>query len=406
MPWLTRAARAARPRPGGPLTRAARVAAGALVGGLLAVILLASQSPAQSVGNLPCPGTAAAPPAPPASATPPVVPPPDTGPVPPTPTAVLPGVEPLRPVGAPSTVEVRGEPYHYAYYVNGTRSFLQGIGYNVAYRAWGWDCAARAARYDRDFALMRAAGFNTLVGWDEGEFDDLTLDKAQQYGLGVVFPYDLPPSSDWSDPTVRRVHQQRVESLVRRYASHPALRLWGPGNEVTWNLADVTSPRARAFGEFYAALVERIHQLDPNHPVIYRDSEDLRFQPVRDALRARGLEQPWMVYGTNTFSFHLGEILDNWPAADFRVPLLVSEFGLVDYPRAERPEGLARMWGIVRQHDAYVLGGSVYTWTTEGIERVEGPFTDYVFGLVDGDARPVDGALDALRAALSAPAAP
>jgi beta-galactosidase/beta-glucuronidase len=253
---------------------------------------------------------------------------------------------------------------------------------------------------------MRATGFNTLVGWDEGEFDDLTLDKAYQYGLGVVFPYDLPLLSDWTDPTLGPIHRERLESLVRRYATHPALRMWGPGNENTWNMPDVTGPRALAFAELYAALVERVHQLDPYHPIVYRDSEDLRFQPVRDALRARGLEQPWLIYGTNAFSFRLGEILDNWPAADFRVPLVVSEFGLVSYPRAQRPEGLARMWEIVRQHEAYVIGGSVYAWTTEGIERIEGPFTDAVFGLVDGDGRPVDGALDALRAALLATPAP
>ena len=64
------------------------------------------------------------------------------------------------------------------------------------------------------------------------------------------------------------------------------------------------------------------------------------------------------------------------------------------------------MWDIVRQHDAYVLGGAVYAWTTEGIERIDAPFNDWVFGLVDGDGRPVDGALDALRAALAATPAP
>ena len=388
--------------------RGARLSAGLLTGAIVAgaCLVLVAASAAQPAGNEPCPGTASGQTSAQASATSPAVPTPAPVNAPATPTAVLAGGEPVRAASERSVVEVRGVPYQYAYYVNGARTQVRGMGYNVAYRAWGWDCAARAARYDRDFSLIRAAGFNTLVGWDEGEFDDLMLDKAQQYGLGVVFPYDLPPASDWSDPAVRRRHLERVESLVRRYANHPALRIWGPANEVTWQLADVTSPRSRAFAEFYATLVERIHQLDPYHPIVYRDSEDLRFQPVRDALRARDLEQPWVIYGTNTFSFRLGELLDNWPTADFRVPLLVSEFGLVSYPRPERPEGLARMWEIIRQHEAYVLGGSVYAWTTEGIERIEGPFTDYVFGLVDGDARPVDGALDALRAALAASPAP
>jgi hypothetical protein len=55
------------------------------------------------------------------------------------------------------------------------------------------------------------------------------------------------------------------------------------------------------------------------------------------------------------------------------------------------------MWDIIRQHDAFVLGGAVYAWTTQGIET-----TDTEFGLVDGANRPIDGSLDALRTAFSA----
>jgi beta-galactosidase/beta-glucuronidase len=274
------------------------------------------------------------------------------------------------------------------------------MGYNVAYRLWGWDCAARARRYDRDFAAIRAAGYDTLIGWDEGEFDDLTLAKADQYGLGVVLPYDFPRDADWSDPAVRQVHQQRVETLVRRYAQHPAMRMWGLGNEVVFAIGDPGSPRAQAFGEFFAALAERVHQLDPTHPVIYRDGEDVYYGPVRDGLRARGLEQPWMVYGMTAFTFRLQNILDDWPSADFRVPVVVSEFGLVDYPLPQRAAGLARMWDIIAKHGDGVLGGAVYAWTTQGIET-----TDTQFGLVDGANRPIDGALDALRGAMAGQAA-
>ncbi len=104
-----------------------------------------------------------------------------------------------------------------------------------------------------------------------------------------------------------------------------------------------------------------------------------------------------MIYGMTAFTFRLQSILDDWPTADFRVPLLVSEFGLVDYPLPQRADGLVRMWSIVRQHDAYVLGGAVYAWTTQGIET-----TDTQFGLVDARGQPIDGSLAALSAQLSA----
>ena len=319
----------------------------------------------------------------------------------PRPLPMLPPAASPPGVGRPARVEVRGDPYHYSYYVDGTAQVLRGVGYNVAYRLWGWDCDARARRYDRDFAAIRAAGFDTLIGWDEGEFDDLTLAKAQQHGLGIVLPYDLPGSGDWQDPTYRQIHRQRVEALVRRYAGHPALRMWGLGNEVIYAIGDKTSLRARAFGQFLADLAERVHQLDPDHPVLYRDSEDVNYEPIRDGLRARGLEQPWLVYGVNSFTFRLQDILDHWPDADFRVPLVVSEFGLMDYPLSERATGLERMWEIIRQHDTYVLGGAVYAWTTRGIE-----LTDAQYGLVDGQGQPIDGAVAALRARLRATPCP
>jgi hypothetical protein len=357
----------------------------------------------QQVVGLPCPETSGSQTAPVGALSDPPVPPLVDYYNTPVPSPVLPAAEPLHRPPGPSVVEVRGEPYKYAYYVNGARETVRGMGYNVAYHLWGWDCAARARRYDRDFTAIRAAGYDTLIGWDEGEFDDLTMEKAAQHGLGVVLPYDFPRGVDWGDPAVREVQQQRVETLVRRYSLHPALRMWGLGNEVVFAIGDPNSPRARAFADFFAALAERVHQLDPNHPVLYRDGEDVYYGPIRDALRARGLEQPWMIYGMTTFTFRLQDILDGWPSDDFRVPVLVSEFGLDNYPWPQRADGLVRMWQIIRQHDAYVLGGAVYAWTTQGIEVTDAT----QFGLVDATNRPVDGSLDALRAALaSAPTPP
>ena len=375
-----------------------RLAGSALAGGLALICIMllgGSAGPGRSTAFCPAAGSAprTAGPAP----TDPPIPPLADYYLTPHPLPDLPSPSPAPVAGPPSVVEVRGEPYHYAYYVNGAPELLQGMGYNVAYRFWGWDCDARARRYDRDFAAIKAAGFNTLIGWDEGEFDDLTMAKAQQHGLGVVLPYDFPRDADWENPAVRQLHWQRVEALVRRYAGHPALRMWGLGNEVILQIGDPNNARSLAFSEFYAELAERVHQMDPTHPIIYRDGEDQYYQPIRDALRARGLEQPWMVYGMTAFTFRLQSILDDWPTADFRVPLVVSEFGLVDYPLAQRADGLVRMWNIVRRHDAYVLGGAIYAWTTEGIET-----TDVQFGLVDGRNQPIDRSLDALRAQLTA----
>jgi hypothetical protein len=57
----------------------------------------------------------------------------------------------------------------------------------------------------------------------------------------------------------------------------------------------------------------------------------------------------------------------------------------------DRPQGFRSMWQTVRPANRWVLGGAVYAWTTDGPEEV-----DRVFGLVDGDGRPVDSSLSAI----------
>ena len=73
------------------------------------------------------------------------------------------------------------------------------------------------------------------------------------------------------------------------------------------------------------------------------------------------------------------------------MPLLVSEFAPGGMSPADRPQGLREMWKMIRGANGWVLGGAVYAWTTDGPEEV-----DRVFGLVDDDGQPVDGAFAAI----------
>ena len=57
----------------------------------------------------------------------------------------------------------------------------------------------------------------------------------------------------------------------------------------------------------------------------------------------------------------------------------------------DRPEQFQHMWGYVRRHPDWVLGGAVYAWTRNGPEEI-----DRNLGLTD-DGSPVDGhSLDAI----------
>src|SRR5205823_12443922 len=113
----------------------------------------------------------------------------------------------------------------WAYWVNGQREFIHGFGYNHV--AAGETNAQRGAQYDHDFQAIAEAGANTIVGWDEQQYDELMLDKAAQQGLGVILPFDLQPSMAFEDPAERQRLIAAISRRVERYRNSPALRLWG-----------------------------------------------------------------------------------------------------------------------------------------------------------------------------------
>src|SRR5207253_8185811 len=81
----------------------------------------------------------------------------------------------------PSRVRIEGTGSRYTYTVNGSPEVIRGFGYNLLPGLEG--DAARLARYRRDFRAIRAAGGNTIVGWEQRRFDRLLLDAAWENGL-------------------------------------------------------------------------------------------------------------------------------------------------------------------------------------------------------------------------------
>ena len=199
-------------------------------------------------------------------------------------------------VPAGSRVAVGGSNYQYTFQVNGRPWVVRGMGYNPWYAALPVE--ERQARYRRDFSAMREIGVNTLEGWFQDQFDEVTLEEANRQGLKVIMPFELNQDYDYADPAIRARFRAEVTAWVLRYRDNPAVLMWGPGNEVLHRLIFPTAvqgqrdpareQRADDFAAFYVELMDLIHQLDPNHPVIYRDAEDLYLA----RFRAQLIQQP------------------------------------------------------------------------------------------------------------------
>ncbi len=188
------------------------------------------------------------------------------------------------------------------YTVNGQRQVILGFGYNAMTADESTD--ERAARFKRDFCSMVAYGGNTILGWDEHEFDDVLMAQAAQQDLGVILPIQLDTNQTYEDARVRESLLKDIRQRVEHYRNSPALRMWGLGNEVLHDMARSrpTTLRTQAFASFLVQASDLIHELDPNHPVLYRDAEDVFLAPVAKALSLDSKPRPWFVYGMNFFT--------------------------------------------------------------------------------------------------------
>src|SRR5436305_9155247 len=123
---------------------------------------------------------------------------------------------------------------NYKYLVNGREQLFIGMGYDAIYRYLTPE--QRAANYRRDFRMLHDAGVNTITGWDadkgyeQDRFDEITLNAASEFGLGVVMPLNLPPEGDYEDAQFVGALLAEAREKVMRFKDHPALRMWGVGN--------------------------------------------------------------------------------------------------------------------------------------------------------------------------------
>ena len=134
-----------------------------------------------------------------------------------------------------------------------------------------------------------------------------------------------------------------------------------------------------------------MHALDPDHPVTYRDAEDVYIAPLRHGLQSEPRARPWFVYGVNYYTSRICDTLRDWAQYNMGVSVMVSEFAPTGISREDRRRGFQRMWRCIAQYPDWVLGGFAYVWTTEGPEVV-----DRSLWLVDGKSTPTDDSLSAL----------
>ncbi|MDO8489763.1 MAG: methyltransferase domain-containing protein, partial [Candidatus Omnitrophota bacterium] len=313
---------------------------------------------------------------------------------------VLPSNQPLKPRG--SMVRILSAGSDFILLVNEQSKWIRGMGYVPPNPLFSEE--DKSAFYRRDFDKMRNIGVNMILGWENAAYDEVTLNMAHQYGLGVVMPFELSADKDYADPSVQEKIIAEVIAWVQRYEGHPALRMWGLGNEVLHAMKSGSSSRIagqkEAFVKFLIRLAESVHQIDPNHPVIYSDAEYGHLDLLRQAIQvAAGQDNDphyWFIPGVNIYDTkfdgpNMHNVLRHWVQSGWNHPRLVTEFGMLGMSRKDRPSGTVSLMNRIKAFRKDFLGACLYIWSDVGPEALNG-----TFGIVNKDGESVDGTLEAV----------
>ncbi len=269
----------------------------------------------------------------------------------------------------PAVVKVTGGPGTFQLTVDGKPYFACGVGGSMSletlkacggnsFRTWGIDHAAR------DLAKAEAMGLTVTLGYWMGH---------ERHGF------------DYSDTAALEKQKAEVRQMVEKYKNHPALLIWGLGNEMELE-AKNPEPAWRQVN----VLAELIHELDPNHPVMTVVAE---VTPEKLA-KLQELCPAVDIIGVNAYG-GAASIGDRWVQMKAKKPFMLTEFGPVGHWETGKVHGAAVEANssekaavyadaykktVAAQRGKYCLGSYAFLWG----HKMEGTPTWFGMLLEDG----------------------
>ncbi|MEO1584321.1 MAG: glycoside hydrolase family 2 TIM barrel-domain containing protein [Planctomycetota bacterium] len=193
---------------------------------------------------------------------------------------------------------------------------------NVAFCRAGNTFRARGAAGPGSIELLAESGANATRTWSSSESTGEMLDAASALGLSVCLGIKFTKVNDgfdYEDAEQCAEHLESVRTTVMRYRDHPAVLVWGLGNEMelgapdrdeVWDHVeraaalvkslDADHPTMTVIAEIGGTKVAEIHERCPSIDIIginsYRGAASL---PLR--YRDAGGTKPFLVteFGTN-----------------------------------------------------------------------------------------------------------
>ncbi|TCK30823.1 hypothetical protein EV667_0925 [Ancylobacter aquaticus] len=196
----------------------------------------------------------------------------------------------------------------------------------------GQPFAVRGVAGDGPLAVLPGLGATTVRSY--GEDPGPLLDEAGKLGLKVIaglWVGQPRQGADYTDPAFRTRQLAELEAVVTKYREHPALLMWGIGNEVEVELADGSAVWPEI--EDVAAMVARV---DPAHPplAVLAETGTDKVEKLRKAAPSI------RVLGLNSYGDALPSVVERARRQGWEGPIIITELGaLGQWQAAHAPWG-------------------------------------------------------------------
>jgi hypothetical protein len=210
----------------------------------------------------------------------------------------------LFPKYTAATVTIRKEKGNFQLYRNGEPYYVKGAG--------GYDY----------FEKLKQYGGNSIRLWSTINAKPL-MDKAQELGLTVTLGLDMELERrgfNYSDEKAVKEQLERLKKEVLAFKDHPALLMWGVGNE-----ADQFAKNYKVW-DAVNELAAFIHQVDPKHPTTTMLAGVPKKHIAQINKRCPNID----VLSINAFK-DLPYIRDKITDAGWKGPYMVTEWGASGY---------------------------------------------------------------------------
>jgi hypothetical protein len=176
---------------------------------------------------------------------------------------------------------------------------------------------------------VKAYGGNSIRTWSD-ENAGAILDSAYKHGLMVMFGLWMQHERhgfNYDDKEKVRYQLEKFRQVVTKYKDHPALLLWGIGNELDLFYTNTNV--------WYAVedVAKMIHETDPNHPTSTVTAGLDTAETKLIVQRCPDID----IYGVNTYG-DIGGVASKFRLTDWHKPYMITEWGPTGHWEIEKTE--------------------------------------------------------------------